>query len=165
MKKIVLAGGCFWGVEAYFKQLKGVVDTSSGYANGNFNNPTYEQVCKGIATHAEAVSITYDEKLISLEKLLEHFFRIIDPTSLNKQGNDVGLQYRSGIYYTTEVEKQIAETYIQKEQLNYDKSIVVSVEPLTEYYLAEEYHQDYLDKNPNGYCHIDLGLVKADEVK
>lgn len=165
MKTVILAGGCFWGVEAYFKQIKGVVDTSCGYANGNKENPTYKEVCNGLATHAEAVEIKYNENETSLDKIFEHFFRIIDPTSLNKQGNDVGVQYRSGIYYLDEDTKEKALAFIEKEQENFSKPIVVSVEPLNNYFLAEEYHQDYLEKNPTGYCHIDLGLAKEDEKK
>ncbi|WP_162164024.1 peptide-methionine (S)-S-oxide reductase MsrA [Acholeplasma hippikon] len=165
MKKIILAGGCFWGVEAYFKQIKGVLDTSCGYANGNKENPTYREVCDGVATHAEAVEILYDENETNLDKIFEHFFRIIDPTTLNRQGHDVGVQYRSGIYYLDEETKEKAIEYINKEQAKYDKKIVVSVEPLTNYYLAEAYHQDYLDKNPTGYCHVDLSLAKEDEKK
>lgn len=165
MKTIVFAGGCFWGVEAYFKQLKGVYDTNVGYANGNKENPSYTEVCNGVATHAEVVKIDYEPKEISLEKLLEHFFRIIDPTSLNRQGNDKGIQYRSGIYYTELETKDISNKFIAEEQKNYQKPIVVSVEPLKNFYLAETYHQDYLDKNPTGYCHVDLGLVKDEEKK
>lgn len=165
MKTLTLAGGCFWGVDAYFRQLNGVIDTKSGYANGNKDNPTYTEVCNGIATHAEAVKITYDSNILNLDKLLEHFFRIIDPTSLNKQGNDRGIQYRSGIYFEDELTQNIALEYIKTEQLKYDKPIVVEVEKLKHFYLAEDYHQDYLQKNPSGYCHIDLGLAKAEEVK
>jgi len=165
MKTLTLAGGCFWGVDAYFRQLKGVIDTKSGYANGNKDNPTYTEVCNGIATHAEAVKITYDPSVLDLNKLLEHFFRIIDPTSLNKQGNDRGIQYRSGIYFEDELTQNKALAYIKKEQLKYSKPIVVEVEKLKHFYLAEDYHQDYLQKNPTGYCHIDLGLAKAEEVK
>lgn len=165
MKNLILAGGCFWGVDAYFRQLKGVADTKSGYANGNKDNPTYREVCDGIATHAEAVKITYDPSILSLNDLLDHFFRIIDPTTLNRQGNDVGVQYRSGIYYDDEATKETALKYIEKEQQNFKKKIVVQVEPLKNYYLAEDYHQDYLQKNPTGYCHIDLGLAKESEKK
>lgn len=165
MKTLILAGGCFWGVDAYFRQLKGVIDTKSGYANGNIDNPTYQEVSNGIATHAEAVKITYDPSILELNQLLEQFFRIIDPTSLNKQGNDIGIQYRSGIYYEDEATKKTATEYINNEQKKYNKRIAVQVEPLTQFFLAEAYHQDYLKKNPNGYCHIDLGLVKASERK
>ncbi len=165
MKTLILAGGCFWGVDAYFRQLKGVIDTKSGYANGNKDNPTYQEVCNGIATHAEAVKIDYDPKVITLNELLEQFFRIIDPTTLNRQGNDVGVQYRSGIYYDDEMTKETALAFIAKAQLEHTKKIVVQVEALTQFYLAEDYHQEYLQKNPTGYCHIDLNLAKASEKK
>jgi len=165
MKEITFAGGCFWGVEAYFKQLKGVVDTSVGYANGNKEHPTYQEVCNGIANHAEAVHITYDEKETNVNVLLEHFFRIIDPTTLNRQGHDIGIQYRSGIYYHDEETKQAALDFIKEEQKKYTKTIVVALEPLKNYYLAENYHQDYLDKNPGGYCHVNLSLASENEKK
>ena len=165
MKEITFAGGCFWGVEAYFKQLRGVLDTSVGYANGNKENPSYREVCDGIATHAEAVYIKYEENEISLFQLFEHFFRIIDPTTMNRQGHDIGVQYRSGIYYHDLDTKEQALQYIAEEQKKYTKKIVVAVEPLKNYYLAENYHQDYLGKNPGGYCHVDLNLAKEDEKK
>lgn len=164
-KNIVLAGGCFWGVDAYFNNLKGVIETSSGYANGNIENPTYEQVCNNVATHAEAVNISYDDKTISLKTILDHYFRIVDPFSINKQGNDVGIQYRSGIYYTNEEDHDIILNYIKNLEKKLNKDIVVEVVPLTNYYLAEDYHQDYLIKNPSGYCHIDLNLLKKSERK
>ncbi len=165
MKEITFAGGCFWGVEAYFKQLKGVIETSVGYANGNKENPSYREVCDGVATHAEAVYMKYDENQISLNQLFEHFFRIIDPTTMNRQGHDIGVQYRSGIYYHDSETMEQANAYIASKQKNYTKKIVVSIEPLKDYYLAEDYHQDYLDKNPTGYCHVDLGLAREDEKK
>lgn len=165
IKQIVLAGGCFWGVDRYFSNLKGVSSVTSGYANGNYLNPTYEDVCSNIATHTEAVLIKYDSNLLTLDVILNHFFRIIDPFSLNKQGNDIGIQYRSGIYYENEEDHKIILNYINKLQKNYDKKIVVEVEELKNYSLAEEYHQDYLLKNPNGYCHINLDLLKLDERK
>src|SRR5690606_26521867 len=133
--------------------------------NGNKENPTYEEICNGYATHAEAVRIQYDASKITLDKLFEHFFRIIDPTTLNRQGNDLGVQYRSGIYFSDEATKESALSFIENEQSKYKKSIVVSVEPLKDFYDAENYHQDYLDKNPRGYCHIDLNLAKEDEKK
>lgn len=165
MKKIILAGGCFWGVEAYFKMLRGVVDTQVGYVNGNFANPTYEDVCEEKATHAEAVYIEYDEKTISLEKLLEHLFRIIDPTSINKQGHDEGIQYRTGVYYFTEEDKKITEAFIQEQQKHYRLPIAVEVEQERGFFDAETYHQDYLDKNPFGYCHVNFSVLKKDERK
>src|SRR5690554_199881 len=106
-KRLILAGGCFWGVEAYYQKLKGIVTTNVGYANGNIENPTYEQVCSGVATHAEVVEVIYNSNEITLEKVLEHFFRMINPFSLNKQGNDIGIQYRSGLYYENNDDKKI----------------------------------------------------------
>ena len=161
LKKIYLAGGCFWGVEAYMARIYGVADAKSGYANGTTENPTYEEVTRNNTGHAETVEVSYDPERISLEEILGYYLRVVDPTSLNKQGNDVGIQYRSGVYYTDEAEKEIIEKILEKEQKKYDEKIVVEVKKLENFYLAEEYHQDYLDKNPNGYCHIDITL--ADE--
>jgi peptide-methionine (S)-S-oxide reductase len=163
MNKLVLAGGCFWGVEAYFAQLKGVVKTRVGYIDGNKTNPTYEEVCNGRATHAEAVELFYDD--LSLETILDHYFRIIDPTSLNKQGNDRGVQYRTGIYTSSVSELERIAKWITNKQKEYNKPIVVQLKPESPFYEAETYHQEYLKKNPNGYCHIDLGLARKDERK
>lgn len=165
MKKIILAGGCFWGVEAYYKRLKGVLDTQVGYVNGNYANPTYEDVCNEKATHAEAVYLEYDETILSLEKLLEHLFRIIDPTSINKQGHDEGIQYRTGIYYYNEDDRNVALAFIAKEQRHYTLPIVVEVEQERGFFDAETYHQDYLDKNPFGYCHVNFSVIKKEEMK
>lgn len=156
-KTIYLAGGCFWGVEAYFSRVKGVVKTTVGYANGKTQNPTYEQVCTGETEYAETVRVEYSE--ISLEKILEHFFQIIDPTTLNKQAFDIGTQYRSGIYYTNEDDLEIIEPIIKKEQQKYTRPIVTEVKKLESFYNAENYHQKYLDKNPNVYCHVDLSKI------
>lgn len=165
MKKIILAGGCFWGVEAYFKMLRGVVDTQVGYVNGNYANPTYEEVCDAKATHAEAVYIEYDEAILTLEKLLEHLFRIIDPTSINKQGHDEGIQYRTGVYYYTEEDRLMTENFITKQQSHYRLPIAVEVEQERGFFDAETYHQDYLEKNPFGYCHVNFSVMKKDERK
>lgn len=165
MKTIYLAGGCFWGVEAYFCQLKGVVDVSVGYINGNSNKPNYNDLKNGLLTHAEAIKLTYDEKVISLETILKHMFRFVDPTSINKQGDDVGIQYRSGIYYDDISDKKVIDEFLKQLALKYDKPIVVEVDANKGYYLAEEYHQKYLQKNPNGYCHVDLSLILEDEKK
>lgn len=164
-KNIVLAGGCFWGVEAYFNNLKGVLETSVGYANGNFENPTYEQVCNNIATHAEAVNISYESNLITLPTILDHFFRFVNPYTLNQQGNDVGIQYRSGIYYLLEEDREVINKYLTKLQSRSKEKVVVELEKLENYYLAEDFHQSYLDKNPTGYCHVDLKLLKDSEKK
>ncbi|NLY04021.1 MAG: peptide-methionine (S)-S-oxide reductase MsrA [Campylobacter sp.] len=158
MYEIYLAGGCFWGVEAYFKQLDGITKTVVGYANGKSKETSYYQIPN--TGHSETIHITYDPNTINLDEILRHFFRIIDPTSLNKQGNDRGTQYRTGIYYTDEESGKFAKIFIQKEQINYTKPIVVELKPLEHFIIAEEYHQNYLDKNPGGYCHIDLKLAK-----
>ncbi|HHX80293.1 MAG TPA: peptide-methionine (S)-S-oxide reductase MsrA [Acholeplasmataceae bacterium] len=165
MKRIVFAGGCFWGVEAYFKRLKGVIDTTVGYTNGNIANPRYEDLLAGRATHAEAVEIFYDEKVITLEKLLENLFRIIDPTSINRQGGDIGVQYRTGVYYQFPEDKIVIKNFILENNKKYDGKIAVEVAEETGFFPAETYHQDYLDKNPGGYCHVDLSLLRADEQK
>lgn len=156
MKKIYFAGGCFWGVAEYFSRINGVIDTIVGYANSTLENPSYEEVCTGKTNSAETVEISYDENIISLNKLLCKFFEIIDPISLNKQGNDIGTQYRTGVYYLYEEDKSIIDEFINNIQNNYDKKIVVENLKLINFYKAEEYHQDYLKKNPNGYCHIKL---------
>ncbi len=169
---LYLAGGCFWGIEAYMKKLPGVYDTDVGYANGNTENPTYQQVCYNNTGHAETVKVVYDTSRITTDQLLDGFFKVVDPTSVNKQGNDRGSQYRSGIYYADERDKLIAGAAVARQQEKYSVPIVTEVLPLKNFYLAEEYHQDYLDKNPGGYCHINLrdadefieeeGLGKAD---
>lgn len=156
MKEIYLAGGCFWGVEAYFKRVAGVIDTSVGYANGDWENPSYEDVCTGQSGYAESAHIVYDEEIISLEELLKKYWKIVDPTLLNRQGNDRGSQYRSGIYYIDELDYRAIMSSLREEAKRYDRPIVTEVEKLKNYHRAEEYHQDYLGKNPNGYCHISL---------
>lgn len=155
LKTIYLAGGCFWGLEAYMEKIYGIANVVSGYANGNSENPSYEDVIKN-SGHAETVKVDYDPQKISLEKIIDYYLRVVDPTSLNKQGNDVGQQYRSGIYFTDEKEKDIISNKLKNEQSRYDKKIVVEVLKLNNFYMAEDYHQDYLKKNPHGYCHIDL---------
>lgn len=158
-KTIYLAGGCFWGVEAYFERIDGVIDAVSGYANGNeILNPSYEQVIAG-SGHAETVKVTYDADKIDLNTLLKYYFRVINPTSLNKQGNDKGIQYRTGIYYSDVNDKTIIEDNLNKLQAQFDEKIVIENQPLEHFFEAEEYHQDYLSKNPNGYCHIDISLA------
>lgn len=163
MKSIVLAGGCFWGVEEYYKRVKGVLGTRVGYAQGTKENPSYEEVCKGDTGHAEVCDVIFDEEIISLEKILEHFFRIIDPTALNRQGGDTGTQYRSGIYYNLNSDLEIIEKVIKEEQKKYKDKIVTELLPLAFFYDAEEYHQEYLQKNPSGYCHVNFSLIKEEE--
>ena len=159
MKTIYLAGGCFWGVEAYFQRLKGVISTKVGYANGNTTNPKYEDLKQGKATHSETVLIQYDENIISLEKLLEHYLRFVDPYSINKQGHDEGLQYRSGVYGNKEDLKKVKQYFDAHLKPEYKIEIL----PLDNFYNAEEYHQNYLKKNPNGYCHVNLNLIRDEE--
>lgn len=159
-RTIYLAGGCFWGLEAYMERIDGVVDAVSGYANGNPNitDPSYEQVIAG-SGHAETVKVTYDADKIDLATLLKYYFRVIDPTSLNKQGNDRGVQYRTGVYYTDASDKAIVDSALAELKNKYSKPIVVENKSLSNFAMAEQYHQDYLAKNPNGYCHIDISLA------
>lgn len=156
---IYLAGGCFWGVEAYFRRIPGVLDTVSGYANGEKANPSYEDVCKG-SGHAETIKLTFDADKLTLAQVIQYFLRVVDPFSVNKQGSDEGIQYRSGIYYTTEEQHAIIKERLDLAASFYDNPFAIEVLPLHSFYLAEEYHQQYLDKNPNGYCHIPLHLAK-----
>lgn len=158
LKDIWLAGGCFWGVEAYFTRVYGVADAISGYANGSTAHPTYEQVSDG-SGHAETVHVRYDPTRVSLEKLLTLFFKIIDPTSRNRQGNDRGEQYRTGIYYQDAADRLVAEKVIKAEQAQLDKPIVTELLPLKQFSVAEDYHQDYLEKHPDGYCHTDFSSL------
>ncbi len=155
-KEIYLAGGCFWGVEGYFKKIDGVVDTDTGYANGNTEDTNYQRVHD--TDHAETVKVTYDISKVSLEELLLHYFRIIDPTSINKQGNDIGRQYRTGIYYTDKADEAIIDKVLKYEESIHGK-LAVEKSELKNFIKAEDYHQDYLDKNPGGYCHINLELA------
>ncbi|MEK3886637.1 peptide-methionine (S)-S-oxide reductase MsrA [Bacillus sp. FSL K6-3431] len=159
LEKIYLAGGCFWGVEAYFARIYGVSNTTSGYANGSGENPEYEEVIKGDQGFVETVLVEYDPQRVSLTELLTYYFKVVDPTSVNRQGNDKGIQYRTGIYYVDEQNASIISALIKQEQKKYDEKIVTEVLPLNNYFLAEEYHQDYLEKNPGGYCHIDLSIL------
>lgn len=153
---IYLAGGCFWGVEEYFERVDGVVDAVSGYANGTTKDPSYEDVIYKDTGHAETVEVKYDPDRIDLIEILLYYFKVVDPTSIDKQGNDIGDQYRSGIYYADESQIEEIEKVIALEQKKYKKDIVVEVLPIENFYIAEDYHQDYLKKNPSGYCHINL---------
>ncbi|MDD2534206.1 MAG: peptide-methionine (R)-S-oxide reductase MsrB [Eubacteriales bacterium] len=154
LKTIYLAGGCFWGTQAYLARVLGVASTTVGYANGSTEHPTYEDVCWRHTGHAETVEVSYDPTQISLRALLEQFFLIIDPTLVNRQGNDKGTQYRSGIYFIDPADQPIIESAIASEQLKYKLPIVTEVLPLSRYDRAEAYHQEYLEKNPTGYCHV-----------
>ena len=153
-KSIVLAGGCFWGMQGYFDLVEGVLFTRVGYANGNLVNPTYEQVKTGTTGHAEALWIEYEEEVLPLDHLLAHFWRVIDPTVKNRQGADIGSQYRTGIYYTEEADLPVILKSRDREAAKYRAPIVTEVEELHCFYDAEPYHQQYLRKNPGGYCHI-----------
>jgi len=155
LAEIYFAGGCFWGVQAYIRRVLGVAHTSVGYANGSTVNPTYSEVCNGNTGYAETVHVKYDPARISLEGLLDKFFGIIDPTSFNRQGNDYGSQYRSGVYFTNPDDKEIIVKYVNEKIVpEHNRKIVTEIKPLEIYYKAEDYHQEYLEKNPNGYCHI-----------
>lgn len=158
IKEIYLAGGCFWGTEAFMQRIKGVIDAESGYANGNSLNPTYQEVCKG-SGHAEVVKVTYDAEQIALSTLLDYYFKVIDPISINQQGEDKGIQYRTGIYYVDPQDAPVVTQALAALQTQYADPLAVENEMLEHYFPAEEYHQDYLDKNPNGYCHIDIQLM------
>ncbi len=157
IQTVVFGGGCFWCIEAVYKEIKGVTDVTSGYAGGAMENPQYEQVTGGSTGHAEVVKVDFDPVQISFNDLLEVFFAVHDPTTLNRQGNDIGEQYRSAIYYTTEEQKQELEAFIQKvkDDKVYDQPITTEIKPLEKFYDAEDYHQDYFEKNPNQpYCQL-----------
>ena len=159
-KEIYLAGGCFWGTEHYFKQIQGVTETEVGFANGHTQNPTYKEVYTDTTGFAETVRVRYNPEVVSLEFLLQMFFKAIDPTSLNKQGHDEGTRYRTGVYYTSDEDLPIIEKVFSEEQKCYDEPFAVEKLPLENFYTAEEYHQDYLDKNPEGYCHLPQSLFE-----
>jgi peptide-methionine (S)-S-oxide reductase/peptide methionine sulfoxide reductase msrA/msrB len=154
LQEIYLAGGCFWGTEKYLSNIHGIIKTDVGYANGNTENPSYQEVCHNNTGHAETVRVFYNPQQIRLEFILNLYYDVIDPTSVNRQGGDSGTQYRTGIYYVDSNDLEVIQTSIQELQTKYEKPIAIEVLPLQNYYLAEEYHQKYLDKNPNGYCHI-----------
>ena len=152
-KTIYLAGGCFWGCQKYFDLMRGVSETEVGYANGPTANPSYEEV-KRHSGHAETVRVVYDPDILPLASLLDSYFKVIDPTSVNKQGEDAGIQYRTGIYYTDEADLPTIRERMALLAAQYEKPLAVEVRPLECFYSAEEYHQKYLEKNPHGYCHI-----------
>lgn len=154
MAEIYLAGGCFWGLEEYFSRIFGVLQTSVGYANGQVETTNYQLIKE--TDHAETVQVVYDEKVVSLREILLYYFRVIDPLSVNQQGNDRGRQYRTGIYYLEEADLPTINTVVREQELLIGRKIAVEVEKLRHYILAEDYHQDYLKKNPGGYCHIDV---------
>ena len=160
------AGGCFWGIEKLFSEIDGVIDTKVGYTGGKIKNPSYERVCTGLTGHAESIEITFDPSKLSYKELLETFFSYHDPTTVNRQGNDVGTQYRSAIFYHDESQERTAKKAVElliQAKVFKDK-IVTSIEPASEFYAAEDYHQKYLKKNPNGYCHIHFQSHKIHDV-
>ena len=153
MKTVYLAGGCFWGMQKFFDQFNGVLRTEVGYANGPDKAPSYQDVCAD-SGHAETLRVDYDEAVVTLPELLEYYFMVIDPLSVNRQGHDEGIQYRTGIYYTDEsLLPEIRAVYAAEEEKAGAK-LAVELEPLRNFFSAEEYHQKYLEKNPGGYCHI-----------
>lgn len=160
IETVYFAGGCFWGTEHFFKQIDGVVNTEVGYANSIVLDPSYKEVCTGRTNAAEGVKVEFDTSKIDLPFLIGLYFMTIDPTSLNRQGNDVGTQYRTGIYYTNDRQKSIALEEVAKEARKYDRPLAIEVKELQNFYPAEDYHQDYLDKNPDGYCHVDPRLFE-----
>ena len=160
LKDIYLAGGCFWGAEHFFKQIEGVAFTEVGFANGNTLNPTYKEVYIDTTGYAETVHIRYDNEKVGLKFLLRMFFKAIDPTSLNKQGEDEGTRYRTGIYYVDPADLPAIRTVFDEVQRTLAAPVVVEVELLRNFFRAEDYHQDYLDKNPDGYCHLPLELFR-----
>ena len=163
MGTIYLAGGCFWGLQKFFDQFDGVIRTEVGYANGPDKAPSYQEVCRN-SGHAETVLVEYDDKEMDLEALLDYYFMVIDPLSVNRQGNDIGIQYRTGIYYTDEGQLPAIRIVYERQQAELGKPLAVAIEPIRNFFVAiepirnffsaEEYHQKYLDKNPGGYCHI-----------
>ena len=159
-REIYFAGGCFWGVEEYFSRIPGVLSTTAGYANGIRENPTYREVCTGRTGHAETVRVAYDPHTIPLRTLAAQFFKTIDPVSVNRQGNDVGSQYRTGMYYTDAADKAVLSAVMAEVQKAHDKPLAVELQPLKSFFPAEEYHQGYLKKNPDGYCPIRFDSLK-----
>ena len=153
MERIYLAGGCFWGLQKFFDQFEGVERTEVGYANGPDAAPSYQEVCAS-SGHAETVLVEYDEKKIGLEKLLDCYFMVIDPLSYNRQGMDMGVQYRTGVFYTDEKQLPTIRKVFAREKEKVGRELAVLCEPLKNFVSAEEYHQKYLEKNPGGYCHI-----------
>lgn len=160
MKTIFLAGGCFWGTAHLFSLVPGVTETTAGYANSIIAEPTYQQVCTGETKAAETVRVVYDENQVGLTNLLSLYFRSIDPVSVNRQGGDIGTQYRTGIYYVSPSDKEVIEAMLAMLQRRYSEPIEIEYGPLVNFYPAEDYHQDYLVKNPGGYCHVNPALFE-----
>ena len=162
MQSIYFAGGCFWGTEHFFKQIEGVVQTQTGFANGRdeLPAPTYEQVYTDTTGYAETVFVQFDEQKVSLAFLVRMFFAAVDPLSLNRQGHDTGTRYRTGVYYVSEEQKAVIEAVFAEEQAKYTEPVQVELQPLRNYYPADEYHQNYLTKHPDGYCHLPFELFR-----
>lgn len=165
LKEIFYAGGCFWGVAEYFSRIPGVMEAEAGYANGETKNPGYEDVCRGDTGHAETVRVRYDPEVVSLEILTDRFFQIIDPTSRNRQGNDVGTQYRTGIYYVDPLDRPVLKQVMDRVRAVQSRPLATELQSLQSFYAAEEYHQEYLQKHPGGYCHIDFNSLRDLEVR
>ena len=165
MKQIVVAGGCFWGVEEYYRRIKGILSTKVGYSQGDIENPSYEQVKTSLTNHREVVLLSYDESIISLKHIIDLLFRIIDPTIKDQQGDDIGSQYQCGIYYIDDGDLNTIMNSVNEMKKHYDKQLTIEIEKLRCFYDAEEYHQLYLVKNPSGYCHVDFSKIKEDELK
>ena len=158
MREIYLAGGCFWGVQRFIDQFDGVLETEAGYANGPDAAPSYQEVCAS-SGHAETVRVRYDEEKLGLARLLEYYFMVIDPLSVNRQGGDAGIQYRTGVYYTDPAQLPEIEAAFAREREKAGAPLAVELQPLRNFFPAEEYHQKYLDKNPGGYCHIPWAMM------
>ena len=161
IRTLYLAGGCFWGTQRFFDQFDGIINTEVGYANGPTENPTYKDVCAS-SGHAETVKVVFDDALISARKLLEYYFMVIDPISVNRQGGDTGIQYRTGVYYDDDSLLPAIRAVFDEEQKKYSQPLAVELLPLENFFSAEEYHQKYLEKNPTGYCHIPSGMFELD---
>lgn len=160
IKEIYLAGGCFWGMQHYLKQIRGVVRTDAGFANGNISHPTYREVYTDVTGYAETVKVTYDTEVLGLERLIQIYFMAIDPLSLNKQGEDTGTRYRTGIYYSNPADLGSIKKIFDRVAGEIGATPVVEVKPLKNFYKAEAEHQDYLDKHADGYCHIPVSLIE-----
>ena len=162
MNTIYLAGGCFWGMQKFLDQFDGVLETEVGYANGPDRKPSYQEVCND-SGHMETVKVVYDEQKMSLEKLLDFYFMVIDPLSVNRQGHDEGIQYRTGILYSDENQLPAIRTVYDRIEVHQGRKLAVLVEPMKNFFPAEEYHQKYLNKNPAGYCHIPQKMMHLEK--
>lgn len=156
MRTIYLAGGCFWGIQGYFSRVAGVLESSVGYANSQIANPSYEIVCSGTSGAVEALELVYDEGRLGLGEIVDRLLSIIDPAALNYQGNDIGTQYRNGVYYLQDGDEVVIQERIRAWEQRSGRKAVTEVLPLQNFYLAESYHQNYLQSHPHGYCHIDI---------